>query len=105
MTTDANSLSIMCKHCGTPLGQNRACPFCHEYLKQETQRLASFGTSPPVNLESKKTRLERVATSLLAGILASPDESDNEHWSISSDIRLALRYAKALIEAIEKEGK
>lgn len=112
MTTDANSLSMMCKHCGTPLGQNMPCPFCYEYLKQETQRLASFGTSPPVHLESKQARLERVATSLLAGMMACPVDFYEVNQGSSSGlppeqlyIKIAIRYAKALIEAIEKEGK
>ena len=112
MTTDANSLYVICKQCGLPIGQNFGCSYCQEYLKQETQRLASLGMSSPIPIENQKARLERIATQILAGMMAYPGDfyrvkerektgiSLQESWAIE-----ALLYAKALIEAIDKEGK
>ena len=62
--------------------------------------------------ESEKARLERVATSLLAGMMACPNpfyrvgERRENGMSLEESFAIeALLYAKALIEAIEKEGK
>ena len=112
MTTDANSLYVICKQCGLPIGQNFGCSYCQEYIKQETQRLASLGMSSPIPIENQKARLERIATQILAAILACPGDFYQVTERMKTGIPLhesyakeALLYAKALIEAIDKEGK
>ena len=112
MTTDANSLYVICKQCGLPIGQNFGCSYCQEYIKQETQRLASLGMSSPIPIENQKARLERIATQILAGMMACPTpffrvgERTDDGMTLEESYAIeAILYAKALIEAIEKEGK
>ena len=80
-----------------------------------TGNMGKFGGTEMKNeeyQESEKARLERIATPLLAGILACPGDFYQVTERMKTGIPLhesyakeALYYAKALIIEVEKEGK